>query len=78
MGSLFEFYKQLPGNRRTNSEQNDDYEKLRCPACDSSNIEDYPEEESMEGVAMYMLTGFPQPLNKMRYTYRCLDCGFEW
>jgi len=51
---------------------------IRCPACNSSNIEDYPDEDRMEGLAMYWFTGFPQSTMNLRYSYRCLDCGYEW
>ena len=51
---------------------------LRCPHCGSTNVEDYPEEDRMEGLAMYWATGFPQATMRMRYSYRCNDCGYEW
>jgi len=49
-----------------------------CPNCGSSNVEDYPEEDRMHGLAMFWFTGFPQATMNFRYAYRCLDCGYEW
>jgi len=52
--------------------------ELSCPYCGSTDVEDYPEEDRMEGLAMYWATGFPQATMRMRYSYRCNDCGYEW
>lgn len=49
-----------------------------CPHCGSTSVDDYPEEERMEGLAMYWLTGFPQATMNFRYSYRCNNCGYEW
>ncbi len=54
------------------------YDGFSCPVCNSKNIVDYPEEDRMEGLAMYWFTGFPQPTMRLRYKYRCEDCGQEW
>ncbi len=51
---------------------------LRCPHCGSTDVEDYPQEDKMEGLAMYWFTGFPQATMNFRYSYRCQACGYEW
>ena len=50
----------------------------RCPACGSGSVEEYPESERMEGLAMYWFTGFPQATAGFLNSFRCTECGHEW